>query len=78
MFDMVKQNLEVASGARQDYDYGRMTWETTKRFSTSFLQVPGNYTTYPGINKMIGNLPCSIARGLIKSAEEKFASFVMQ
>lgn len=68
---MVKQNLEVASGAMQNYDYGRMAWDATKRFGTSFLKTPGNYISYTGINKMIGNLPCYMARGGIKYGEER-------
>ena len=67
---MVKQTLEIASFAREDYDFGKMAVDTTIRFGTSFLKAPGDYTPYPGIDKMIGNLPCNVARGGAKYVRE--------
>ena len=69
---LIKQNLEIASGARIQFNASDYAWDAGKRFVTSFLKLPGAYTTYPGINKMIGNLLCNIARGAIKHAEKKY------
>lgn len=74
----VKQSLEIASGVRDDYDFARMGWDFAKRFGTSLIKAPGQYTSYLGINKMIGNLPCNIARGRIKYAEEILVSLFEQ
>lgn len=63
----IKQNLEIASGIRDNIDIASIGKDAAIRFTTSsILKIPGNYTSFPGINSLIGNLPCNMGRGAIK------------
>lgn len=64
----VQQCLEIASPShpRQTLKTDKWAGDALIRIGTSFLKMPGNYTTNPVLNKFIGNLPCSIARGALK------------
>ncbi len=72
----VQQCLEIASPSnpRQEMDFGKLGRDALVRFGTSYLKTPCDLTPYSALNKLIGNIPCSVTRGVIKYYRELISS----